>query len=92
VTVGTGASGIAVPAMAQLNSVSGDAPRIHAMSLEEVIVTASTARRVPIVAFTANAMIDDREKCLKAGMDDCLSKPASKEGIRLMLERWAATG
>jgi CheY-like chemotaxis protein len=48
--------------------------------------------RVPIVAVTANAMQGDRERCAAAGMDDYLSKPFTKQGLRRVLEKWLPAG
>ena len=43
-----------------------------------------------IVAMTANAMAEDREACLSAGMDDYLSKPMKLAEIIAVLEKWSA--
>jgi signal transduction histidine kinase/CheY-like chemotaxis protein len=44
--------------------------------------------RIPIIAMTANASKEDKEICLKAGMDDYLSKPVERRILAVMLQRW----
>ncbi len=47
-------------------------------------------RRTPVVAMTAHAMAGDRERCLRAGMDDFLTKPIELEKLLTVLARIGA--
>ena len=47
---------------------------------------AGTGRHIPIIALTAHAMKDDRDRCLAAGMDDFVSKPIQQDKLRKAIE------
>ena len=49
-------------------------------------------KRPPIIALTANAFAEDRQRCLAAGMDDYLAKPFDAADLQGLLARWVTTG
>ena len=57
--------------------------------LEATRVIRQTVVKQPvIIALTANAMTDDKEICLRAGMNDYISKPVKLEDLMNKLKKW----
>ena len=54
-------------------------PRMNGLDATKAIrrMDRSDAKTIPIIAMTANAFLEDREDCLKAGMNDHITKPVS---------------
>jgi two-component system sensor histidine kinase/response regulator len=69
---------------------------IHMPELDGYATTTEIRRReggrkhIPIIAMTANALPEDREKCLAAGMDEHLAKPVQAPALVRILEQCVA--
>jgi signal transduction histidine kinase/FixJ family two-component response regulator/HPt (histidine-containing phosphotransfer) domain-containing protein len=48
--------------------------------------------RLPIIGLSANAIPEDIERCLQAGMDDYLTKPVQLRQLSHVLQRWIGLG
>jgi two-component system, sensor histidine kinase and response regulator len=46
------------------------------------------ARRMPIVALTANALANEAKHCRDLGMDDYMTKPVQLADLNGMLHKW----
>ncbi|MCE3285722.1 MAG: hypothetical protein K0R70_1978 [Steroidobacteraceae bacterium] len=63
-------------------------PEMDGLAATRAIRELPERAETPIVALTANAFTDDRERCLKAGMNGFLPKPIDPALLREALERW----
>jgi two-component system, sensor histidine kinase and response regulator len=60
-------------------------PEMNGLQATMQIRREETDAHVPIVAMTASAMSEERDRCLAAGMDDFISKPVSYRVLEQMI-------
>ncbi|MGF7176787.1 response regulator [Azospirillum doebereinerae] len=64
-------------------------PEVDGLSATATIRSLGGERgRIPIIAVTANAQPEDRDRCLDAGMNDYVTKPVRRSDLLAALERW----
>ncbi len=64
-------------------------PEMDGLEATRIIRSAGNAQPV-IIAMTANAMQGDKEACLRAGMNDYISKPFKPDEIAALLIKWVS--
>ncbi len=63
-------------------------PVMDGLSATRAIRQLPGLQQLPILAMTANAMAEDRERCLEAGMNDHVAKPINVQELVDKLQRW----
>jgi len=53
-------------------------------------IETNSGTRVPIIALTADAMPETKQRCLDAGMDDYLTKPVRRATLIAALRHWVS--
>ncbi len=65
-------------------------PEMDGLAATRAIRADPRFAQLPIVAMTANAMANERDQCLAAGMNDHLAKPIKATALAAVLTRWIA--
>ena len=53
-----------------------------------MVPTGVVSERATIIALTANATVEDRDKCLACGMDDYCVKPITRDHLSVVMLEW----
>jgi CheY-like chemotaxis protein len=63
-------------------------PEMDGYESMRMIRTMPGMARLPIIAVTAKAMAEDRQKCISAGASDYITKPVDKDQLMSLLRVW----
>ena len=63
-------------------------PRLNGLEATQAIRRQPGSGRIPIIAMTANAFEEDRQRCLAAGMNDFISKPVEPDLLFETILKW----
>ncbi|MCD6578809.1 response regulator, partial [bacterium] len=63
-------------------------PKIDGLTVVKFLKESETTKDIPVIALTARAMKGDREKTIRAGCDDYVSKPIDPEIVLKKIDEW----
>jgi signal transduction histidine kinase/DNA-binding response OmpR family regulator/HPt (histidine-containing phosphotransfer) domain-containing protein/CHASE3 domain sensor protein len=63
-------------------------PEMDGFTATRVLRADPRFKDLPIVAMTAHALVEERQRCLEAGMNDHLTKPIDPDAMFATLKRW----
>jgi CheY-like chemotaxis protein len=64
-------------------------PEMDGFTATRLLRSDPRLRKFPIIAMTAHALVEERQRCLDAGMNDHVSKPIDPDNLFATLLRWA---
>jgi CheY-like chemotaxis protein len=85
--VSNGAEAVAVYRQQTFDLVLMDCQMPEMDGFEAARIIRESGGNAPIIAVTANAFAEDREKCLRAGMTDHVSKPVQARTLETVINR-----
>lgn len=63
-------------------------PNLNGLDATREIRKLTRHARTPVIALTANAFAEDRQRCQNAGMNDFIAKPVAPEQFYTTLLNW----
>ena len=64
-------------------------PEMDGFTATKLLRAEPRLHNLPIIAMTAHALVEERERCLDAGMNDHVTKPIDPDVLFATLPRWA---
>ncbi len=64
-------------------------PEMDGFAATRLLRSDPRLQKLPIIAMTAHALVEERQRCLEAGMNDHVSKPIDPDNLFSTLMRWA---